>query len=278
MLSLVAETKFQGYNSDTIVAPYGNQSADPLGKPGGTQPISYTCFNTGGPLASIQGTNQWNSMDMFRYTVGDSSTQRDGNYLFIKGSTLKFQIQTLGAPNTGTAGGGINQGLNNPIDFRIMIVKGNRKNSSLGTVPVLNETLFLDTQNGEFGPSGTAASPYLYFNAPINTRRWLTYKDMKCTLQPAAVDFNDQSAGSSINTSTGRFPSKKEFSIRLPVNKKVHFDSSTNRPDSIDTQWMVVIQAISSGYTLANSSDWSQIGAPRNFKVQALGTTSALDV
>jgi len=276
-LSLVAETKFQGYNSDTIVAPYGLQSANPLGKPGGTQPISYVCFNTGGPLQAAQGTNQWNDMDLFKYTVGDSSTQRDGNYLFIKGSTCKFQIQVLGAANTGTAGAGQNQGLNSPIEFRIMIVKANRKNNTLGQVPVLNQTLFLDTQNSEFGPGGTSASPYLYFNAPINTRRWLTYKDMKCTLQPAATDFNDQSINSSLNTSAQRYPAKKEFSIRLPVNKKVHY-ADDNRPDSIDTQWLVVIQAVNSGYTLSNSTDWATIGSPRNYRVQALATTSALDV
>ena len=146
----------------------------------------------------------------------------------------------------------------------------------LGVSYALNDTLFLNTENSEFGPAGTTASPYLYMNAPINTRKWLTYMDRKFVLSPAGVDFNDQSTASSINTAMGKYPNYKNVNFKCPINKKVHF-GTTDRPDSVDTQWMVVLQAVNTGYLLANSSDWSQIGAPRNYKVQALGTTCGLD-
>lgn len=277
LISLVGETKFAGYNSDSIVTPLGRQNASPQNKPGGTQPLTYVYFNTGGPLGSSQApTTIWNNMDLFKFTQGDGKTQRDGDYLYVKRAAIKYQIQMLGAPNTGTAGGGVNQGLNSPVLFRLMVVKANRKNAPLGLSYNVNDSLFLNTENTGFGPSGTTASPYLYFNAPINTRKWLTYMDTKFVLTPAGVDFNDQSLQSSINTAFGKYNTYKNFEFKCPVNKKTHFGTD-DRPDSIDTQWMIILQAVNTGYTLSNSSDWSTIGAPRNYRVQCLGTTTALD-
>lgn len=276
LISLVGENKYAGYNSATITGALGTESASPILKPGGTQPLSYVFFNTGGPMAAGQTPTQWNNMDLFKFTQGDGKTQRDGDYLYIKHANIKLNISALGGVNTGTSGAGVNQGLNAPILYRLIVCKANRKNQPLGVSYALNDTLFLNTENSEFGPAGTTASPYLYMNAPINTRKWLTYMDRKFVLSPAGVDFNDQSTASSINTAMGKYPNYKNVNFKCPINKKVHF-GTTDRPDSVDTQWMVVLQAVNTGYLLANSSDWSQIGAPRNYKVQALGTTCGLD-
>jgi len=278
LISLVGENKFQGYNSSTIVPPLGKESAEPQPKPAGLQPMSYVFFNTSGPMQPAQIPAQWNNMELFSFTQGDSKLQRDGDYLYIKQASIKLNITTLGGSNSGTSGAGQNQGLNSPILFRLMVVKANRKNMPLGLAYTVNDTLFLDPTNGEFGPaSPTSYSPYLYMNAPINTRNWLTYMDRKFVLSPSGVDFNDQSTASSINTAVGRYPAYKNVHFSCPVNKKVRFGRD-NRPDSIDDQWMIIIQAVNTGYLLATSGDWSKIGSPRNFKVQALGTTSALDV
>jgi len=278
LISLVGENKFQGYNSSSIVPPLGRESASAIPKPAGSQPLSYVFFNTGGPMATPQTSGQWNNMDLFKFRQGDSKRDRDGDFLYIKHATVKLNVTALGVPNSGTAGAGVNQGLNTPILYRLMVVKANRKNMSLGISSILNDSLFLDTTNSEFGPaSATAYSPYLYMNAPINTRKWLTYMDRKFVLSPSAVDFNDQSNASSLNTGVGRYPAYKNIHFKCPINKKVHFGPD-DRPDSVDSQWMVVLQAVNTGYLLANSSDWTQIARPQNFKVQALATTSALDV
>jgi len=276
LVSLVGENKYAGYNSDQITGSLGTQSASPINKPGGTQPLSYVFFNTGGPMQATQNPTQWNNMNLFTFAQGDGKTQRDGDYLYIKHASIKLNVSALGGVNTGTAGAAVNQGLNAPILYRLMVVKANRKNQPLGISYAVNNSLFLNTENTEFGPAGTSASPYLYMNAPINTRKWLTYMDRKFVLSPAGVDFNDQSTASSINTADGKYPNYKNIHFKCPVNKKVHFDV-TDRPDSVDTQWLVILQAVNTGYLLANSTDWAQIGAPRNYRVQALGTTSALD-
>jgi len=196
LVSLVAETKFAGYNSDQITGGLGTESASPQGKPGGTQPLSYVFFNTGEAMVAAQNPSQWNNMKLFSYAQGDGSTQRDGNYLFIKQASVKLQIQMLGGVSAGIGGASANQGLNAPVLFRVMVIKANRKNMPFGISPVMNASLFLDTENGKFGPSGPTASPYLYMNAPINTRDWLCYKDTKFVLSPAAIDYNDQSTAS----------------------------------------------------------------------------------
>jgi len=280
LISLVGENKFNGYNSSSInTNPLGFECAYPLQKPNGLQPLSYVFFNTGGPMQAAQTPAQWNNMDLFKFTQGDSKQQRDGDYLYIKGATVKLNIASLGMNNPGTAGAAANQGLNAPILFRLMVVKANRKNMPLGLAYALNDSLFLDTTNDEFGPaSHPHPSPYTYFNAPINTRKWLTYMDRKFVLSPSGIDFNDQSTASSINTAVGRYPAYKNVKFSCPVNKKVHFDSADNRPDSVDTQWMIVLQAVNTGYLLANSNNWATIDRPTNFRVQALATTTALDV
>lgn len=277
LLSLVGETKFQGFNSAGTTGSFGTENMTPQSKPSGTQPISYIFLNAGGAMQASQNPTQWLNMNLFTFPQGDTKTERDGDYLYLKGSTGKIQIQMLGASNSGAAGAGVNQGLNTPVRFRAMIIKANRKNSPLGVSPALNSTLFLDTQNGSFGPDSTTTSPYQYMHAPINTRNWLTYMDTSFTLSPSAVDFNDQSTASSINTADTKYASVKNMSFKFPVNKKTHFQNLTNQPDSIDTQWLFVLQAVNTGYTLANSANWGLIGQPRNFRVQCLATTTALD-
>jgi len=280
LISLLGENKFNGYNISSInTNPSGFESAYPQEKPAGTQPLSYVFFNTGGPMQAAQTPAQWNNMDLFRFTQGDSKRQRDGDYLYLKQATVKLNITVLGANNPGTAGAAANQGLNAPILFRLMVVKANRKNMPLGLAYAVNDSLFLDTTNEEFGPaSATPYSPYLYMNSPINTRKWLTYMDRKFVLSPSGVDFNDQSTASSINTAVGRYPAYKNVHFACPINKKVHFDSADNRPDSVDTQWMCILQAVNTGYLLSNSNNWATIDRPTNFRVQALATTTALDV
>jgi len=157
-----------------------------------------------------------------------------------------------------------------------MVIKGNRKNNPLGISPQVISSLFLDNENDRYGTDATANSPYEYFNSPINKRQFTVIKDTKFVLEPPAVDFNDQSTASSINSVSGRYPNFKNLKFYLPCNKKVHF-AANNQPDNFDTQTMFILQAVSTGFNLATSVNPSNISRPRNFVVNALATTTALD-
>jgi len=273
VLSLVGENKYQGYNSKNASA---SETLTSKPKYGGTQPLSYVYFNAG---QAFNPTNQglhWQPMDVYKYTQGDTKTTRDGDFLFIKGTSCTINIQMLGVANSGTAGAGVNQGLNVAVLFRFMVLKGNRKNNPLGITPSCLNELFLDNENTRFGTNDTTHSPFEYMWSPLNKRQWRVIKDTKFILEPPAVDFNDQSTASSIQITTGKHPSHKNFKMWLPCNRKVHFDAN-DEPDNFDTQTMFILQAVSTGFNLATSSNPSLISLPRNYAVNVLATTTALD-
>jgi len=273
VLSLVGENKYQGYNSKNASAA---ETLTPKPKHGGTQPMSYVYFNAGQAFNPVNQGIHWQEMDVYKYPQGDTKTTRDGDFLFIKGTSCTINIQMLGGANSGTAGAGVNQGLNTPVLFRFMVLKGNRKNNPLGITPSCLKELFLDNENARFGTDDSARSPFEYMNAPLNKRQWNVIKDTKFILEPPAVDFNDQSTASSIQTATGKHPSHKNFKMFLPCNKKVHFDAN-DEPDNFDTQTMFILQAVSTGFNLATSSNPGLISLPRNYAVNVLATTTALD-
>jgi len=273
VLSLVGENKYRGYSSRGISPA---ECLTPQLKHGGTQPLSYVYFNAGENLnPSLQG-NYWEDMNAYYYAQGDTKQDRDGDFLFVKGTTVNMNIQMLGGENTGAAGAATNQGLNPPVLFRLMVIKGNRKNNPLGkTTSVLNE-LFLDTVNNRYGTDSATHTPYEYMHAPINKRNWTVIKDTKFILEPPAVDFNDQSTASSINPASGKHASHKNFKLYLKCNQKCHY-MPNGQPDNFDTQTLFILQAVNTGFNLATSTTPATIGTPRNYAVNVMSTTAALD-
>jgi len=273
VLSLVGENKYRGYSSRTITPA---ECMTPQPKHGGTQPLSYVYFNAGENLSTALQGNYWNTMNAYYYGQGDTKQDRDGDFLFVKGTTVNVNLQMLGGTNTGVGASAVNQGLNTPVLFRLMVIKGRRVNNPLGkTSSVLNE-LFLDTVNNRYGTDSTTHTPYEYMHAPINKRNWYVIKDTKFILEPPAVDYNDQSTASSIQSAPGKHPSHKNFKFYLKCNRKLHYMPS-GQPDNFDTQTLFILQAVNTGFNLATSTTPADIGTPRNFAVNVMSTTAALD-
>lgn len=258
-LANFSENKFQGITIDCSI---------PVGKPAGTQPISYHFFNTGnqltGPMATEFAAPQ-GPLDLFTFAQGDANDQRTGNYMYIKKAHMKFEIQML--PEIGLTP----TQLNSTLDFRLMIVKANRKYNELGNSPDAGLSLFLTTQNDEFGYDSVAAQAFPYMAQPINKRKWLVYRDQKFTLSPPATESASGVPGEVTNAAFSKYPVKKMVSFNLPVWKKTHFNNANNVPDNLDTQWLIILQACPTSYCSPNAL------APRNYRVNILGTTSCAD-
>lgn len=259
----MSENKFQGFSVDCAL---------PVVKPAGTQPISYYFYNAGNALTQ-PGNSMFVPMNLFDFPKGDNSNERTGDYMFIKKSHLKIEIQML--PTTSTVPV---QGFQSTTQFRFMLVKANRKFNKLGESPIAGNSLFLTTENDQFGfgvPGGVStATTFANMSQPINKRKWLVYKDTKFTLSTPAQEYLDTSVPdqvSAINSANPKYPVKKYITCDLPVQKKTHFDSEETVPDSVDTQWLLVIAACPTNYC----SDAVQ--APRNIRLNILGTTSASD-
>ena len=251
----LAENKFQGYTGDCL---------QPQAKPAGAQPISYHLLNTGGPLS---GLPLFTPMNLYNFPQGDGNTERNGNYLYLKKTHLKLEIQMLPTSVAAPL-----QTLNSVTEFRLMIVKANRKYNKLGNSPVPDNSLFLNTQNDQFGLDDVNSTTFVNMQQPINKRKWLVYMDQRFTLSPPAKEAIDDAPEQwAFNAANPKYPVKKFITLDLPIFKKCHFESDSDVPSNVDTQWLMILQGVRSNYCTTN------VAAPRDYRLNVLGTTSAGD-
>ena len=254
VLKAVSENKFQGYSPEQCIGP--------TPKPGGgaAANISYHFFNAGGDISG-QLAEYTNPMNLYEFKPGTGSDQRIGKTMYIRKSHVKFEIQMTPQTTTGFP--------YSAVRFRLMIVKRNMQAQKFeNEYADPGSTLFLDTQNGQFGYDSTSTNSFMHMCQPINKRQWLVYKDKTFTLSSPI----SQDQTPAINASTMKYPSRKLFNITLPIMKKVTFaEGPLNVPKNVDTQWLIILQGIIEG-TCGYGGE-----APRNYAVNVLGTTSALD-
>ncbi|AXQ65728.1 MAG: putative capsid protein [Cressdnaviricota sp.] len=260
-----AENKFQGYTGICL---------EPIQKPAGQQPISYHLYNTGNQLINQP---EFTPMNLFKFPQGDGNDERIGNNMYIRKSHITMQIQCLPFTDIQTIAG------DQPIvEFRLMVVKANRKYNPLGTSPDPGTALMLNTQNNKFGyDTLDAQAPTFYYdNLPINKRKFLVYKDQRFKLSYPVIDDRDVQPGGQVrlNTAYPKYATSKKIRINLPVYKKCHFrnegqspDPADDTPDNLDSQWLIILQAMYPSHCLAGTR------RPQNYVLNMCGTTSAHD-
>lgn len=270
VLQNYGENKFQGKRLDCI-EPRTKQQL----YPGQSQKLSYIFLNSGNTLGTA--VPNFTPLNLFTFPVGDTSSTRVGNYMYIKHAYCKMNVQCLPIPSEGAPRD--DKFLNSPLECRLMVVKSNRKYNPLTISQNPAKTIFLNTENGKFGFDGTDSSINLYQNQPINKRQYLVYMDKKFVIEPPAI--RDVYANENTPTITygttyapGKYPHKRQFSIKLPIYKKCHFDDTLNVPDNVDSQWLIMLQV--SRQVNCFLPEASQV-APTNFRMEFLGTTTAAD-
>jgi len=246
---------------------YTKECQDIVNKPAGTQPINYIFMNTSKDITSLGGSLvNYTPMNLFKYPQGTGNDERVGDYMFLRNTKLKLEIQALPLDSISRQ----------PVlQFRLMVVKANRKYDSYGSFFDPGNSLFLDTQNGPFGygvPAGTStSSTFLNMDALINKREWLVYCDKRFNLSAPAI--ND--ASNDVNNANSHFKTKKYVTLNLPSNKKCHFKNSAtannNVPQDFDSQWLLILQCVNGSYCADGTA------APRNFTMNVIGSTCAYD-
>jgi len=260
VMANISESKYQGAREDCLSS---------VAKPFGTvRPMSYFFLNAGKDI-SASYPEFVTPLNLFTYPKGFSGDNRVGEYMYIKHSYLKLEVQ---APPVQTDVDNHGVFLNTPLRCRLMVVKANRKNNKFGHSPVPSSSLFIDTQNGAFGYGETTGSINLLMKQPINKRKWLVYKDTSFTLTPPAVQ--DIVGGDNMTYAPGRGRSIYRCNVKLPVYKKTHFDDANNTPDDIDSQWFIILQVCRDTHCFETGSTPLR---PSNIKLEVLGTTTALD-
>jgi len=251
----VSGSKYQGYTGDCI---------NNVAKPAGTQPISYIFMNTGQSLTPMGGSLAlYTPMDLFQYPQGTDNDERVGDYMYLRNTRVKLEIQAL--PKTDSSQQPV-------IQFRLLCIKANEKYQRYTTYSDPGDNLFLNTQNSVFGygvPSGTppTAPTFLNMDALVNKRNWIVYADKRFNLSAPVI--NDPSFD--VNNANSQFKTKKYITLNLPSSKKVHFDNATNTPDDFDSQFLFILQAVNGSYCNAGTA------APRNYRMNVIGSTCAYD-
>lgn len=262
VMANISESKYQGVRKDCL---------ETVPKPSGTlRPMSYIFLNTGQSIAASPSTSEFTTpLTLFNFPKGNDGDQRNGEYMYVKHSHLKMEISCIPSVQTAST---LDAALNSPVRCRLMIVKANRKNNKYGQSPVPKDSLFIDTQNGQFGYGETTGSINLLMKQPINKRKWIVYKDTSFTLTPVVVETVDGTRSDYIAPGRGR--SSYRCNFKLPVYKKTHFDDSTDNPDDIDTQWFIILQCVREAHCFQSGPDAIR---PSSIRMEVLGTTSALD-
>jgi len=255
----ISESKYRGIRLDCI---------DTVPKPSGTlRPMSYILLNTGNGIFP-QYPDFQTPLNLFNFPQGTSGTERVGEYMYLKHSYLKLEVQALPYIVDGSV---TDPYLNSPVRCRLMVVKANRKNNKFGQSPSPGNSLFIGTENEEFGFNETGQSVNLLMKQPINKRKFIVYKDTSFTLTPSAIG----EVGTSLTNAYA--PGGKQTyrcNVKLPIYKKTHFELEGDLPNDVDTQWFIILQCVREAHCFQQG-----IGSlrPTNIRMELLGTTSALD-
>jgi len=256
----ISESKYRGVRLDCI---------DTVPKPSGAlRPMSYILLNSGTNI-NPQFQDFQTPLNLFTFNQGTAGTERVGDYMYLKHSFLKLEIQALPYIVDGSTS---DPYINSPVRCRLMVVKANRKNNKFGQSPSPGQSLFIGTENEEFGFNETNKSINLLMKQPINKRKWIVYKDTSFTLTPNAIGEIGTSLTNAYSPSGGKHVYR--CNQKLPVYKKTHFDNDTSLPNDIDSQWFIILQCVREAHCFIEG-----VGSlrPTNIRMELLGTTSALD-
>lgn len=188
---------------------------------------------------------------------GNGQNQRNGDSVYLRKTRLTFEIDAQ--PVSADA---------NPVpkEYRMIIVKQNRKMIPAGFNPNPQTSLFLNNSGQEFGYQTSGFTGADAMLQPINRKYWSVYKDTRFRLTNPAL-FNETGGASSWNWTNTRYGSTKRISCDLPYYSKCSF-SSADIPENLDCHYGIFIFARSIGQDYA-ADDW---------EVNLRGTTSYKDM
>lgn len=251
-LASYGETKIRGNNLKCL---------EPIVKPGTAgAPTSYVFANAGQSINSLLPEFPTaNALDLFNFPATTSLATpqtRIGNYMYLRQGYLKMEIQMMPI-NTNDS----RNALNTTVSFRLMVVKCNRKYNRLGAFPDPGGLLFRSTNGNPVGYDSGVVDAFEFMNQPINKQQFQIYCDKRFTLSPPSVLLDNDGAGlESTNLQNPKYPIKKRIDVKLPVWRKCYFPNDQNQPSNLDTQWMIICQAVYTAYcdssTAAPPLDW----------------------
>ena len=195
---------------------------------------------------------------------GTASNQYVGRYINVKSLFMRYCIQVPMIDEGVTSSTANFKGMTER-HLRVMLVAPRETSVPMGVDFTTNASLFLDYDGSEYGLADSTNKPaWEILSAPINKKNWIVLKDRHLMVSPNRIDTYDAGgnapqlrahnlsgetyyAASWNESHSAKLSGKSEINIdcRLPINKKVEMDTSTNRPLNLNVGYrFIVISAI----------------------------------
>lgn len=259
-LRTIAETKVVAWRESEFVQPIACATA------AGVSQVKFIAGNT-----AVSGYSDFQVVGGFNIPQGDTRNQRDGQFVYLKGSTLNLTIQ---ADHTTLVGRPA------PIHFRVIVFKSKRALTPMGETVVSNIELFLRNDGGDTGDARPVPENMDNMDMmlqPINTNSFYPIMDRRFKLghtQTTAYDIDTGDPGVVPAQALQRYiGSVKNFRINLRHSKKTRYENITNEPINYNYRYCIAIYAY-----YPNQEPDTQADTPLGWSASIRGTTSFLDV
>jgi len=227
-----------------------------------TNNIQYVNFT---PALASTGSENANPLDNITFGgQGTASNQYVGRYINVKSLFMRYCIQ-VPMIDEGTA-----SHLNDfkgmtERHLRVILVAPRETSVPMGVDFTTDGSLFLDYDGSEYGLAAATDKPaWEILSAPINKKNWIVLKDRHMTVSPNRIDTfgapgtfplssnpafahtavgGSEFAASWNETHSCKLGGKSELNIdcRLPINKKVEMNTSTNRPINLNVGYRFIV-------------------------------------
>lgn len=207
----------------------------------GNKPASWTSGLAAGGL-------QYLDLESFEFTKGSDADQRNGDYMYAKRSVLNLNVM-MRANYTGT-----DYAL--PYRFRAICFRPKTSVKTPGTPSDPTTDLFIDTDGSSFGHgTSTNIGFQKLWQGILNKKDYVILSDKKFMLTaPGSKTKNDPGFDSHHVNLTG--PHSKDFLMKIPYQKKVKYDNTTNQPEDLNMATGILVFAQAIGDHKAPSALW----------------------
>lgn len=240
MLQSVVETKVIGMTN------YNERQLIPIQLGAQTYQQSFVLGN----IPSTWTPTEFLSLGGIPTASGTGSQQVQGNYVYLKGSTLNVRLDS-NASQEGAV----------PCEARVIVYKPKRgfQGDNLGADPSRN--LFLAPNASPVGWTTGGQNGYSLCMAPVNKRNFQVVSDISFMCQP------HQATGGGFNHQQGQYDCAKKFQFRLPHNVKANISSGNITNYNPNYVMTIIIRPI--GHDGATG--------PNLWEVNTRGSTSYMD-
>jgi len=257
-LNVAVARSIRGMAESKVIALREQEWIQPQAVLGGGAISSVKWVTGQTPVTSMSG---YNPVGGFLANQGDGKANRDGQFIWLKGTTANLTIQMDHTAVSGRPG---------PTSFRVMVFKAKRALNPSGTSLEPGSSLFLTNAGDNIGDGVSGANamgPMDMMLQPVNTNNWYTICDKKFNLA------HTQTVPGENEGLRRNMPSYKNIRLSLKHQTKARYDLGSNEPTDYNYRFAIAIYAF-----YPNQSPTITADLPLGWSASLRGTTTFNDV